>query len=189
MRLFVCVFLASCAPLGAVDLRVPVEGAVATTEWDVARVEVSDLRLHWPSTAGLELIPSAWAHPGHGSAGDVGAELLGAWTLEPDARELGEAVAWAGRYTSASFSVGEVVLSRGTEELRVRVRLKVVALAHELGAEGGEVLDDPVVHDGQPPILRRVRVRVRVVRRPRGPNLRHVVLGSRLNPRRGFRVW
>lgn len=140
MRLFVCGFLASCAPLGAVDLRVPVEGAVATTEWDVARVEVSDLRLHWPSTAGLELIPSAWAHPGHGSAGDVGAELLGAWTLEPDARELGEAVAWAGRYTSASFSVGEVVLSRGTEELRVRVDEPVQGVPVAVSLKDGSAL-------------------------------------------------
>ncbi|MFT4622233.1 MAG: hypothetical protein ACI8PZ_000889 [Myxococcota bacterium] len=131
---------AGCAPVSVVNLQIPVTGVANTGQWSAAAVEISDLRLHWPSTAGLTPLTAAWAHPGHGVAGDVGAELLGQWQLDDEPRALGELAAYAGHYVEASFTVHTVELTRDGETLALDVDQDVTGLPVSLRLRGPEQL-------------------------------------------------
>ena len=129
-----------CAPMSEVNLEIPVTGVAGTGQWSASAVEISDLRLHWPSTVGLTPLTAAWAHPGHGAAGDVGGELLGRWQLEDEPRALGDLAAYAGHYVEASFTVHTVELTRGGDTLALDVDQDVTGLPVSLRLRGDEHL-------------------------------------------------
>ena len=140
--------LAGCAPVDAVDLAVPVEARVEPGVLQGATAEVSDLRLHWPVSAGLPSpIGVAWAHPGHGSSGDVGAELLGRWTVQ-SATDLGDASAWAGRYATASLHLHTAWLTVDGDTVEVPVDTRIEGIPAGLALHRGDALRLTLHADG-----------------------------------------
>lgn len=115
----VVLWLASCA----VDrqlVQVPVREVGSASEFspesgvdvriDRAVLHVADFRFEGPATASWSL-PSlsstAWAHPGHDFAGEVGGELVGTFEVDVlgEERELGIAECFEGTYATARFDL------------------------------------------------------------------------------------
>lgn len=88
----------------------PAEGVAVTLT--TASMTLSDLRLEAPAETARRVLPipfvsTAYAHPGHDFAGDVGGELLGTWTLDllgPPA-ELGAASCYEGSYATGRVNI------------------------------------------------------------------------------------
>jgi len=85
-------------------------------ELEEAVFQVADFRFEGPANESAwlpSLSTNAWAHPGHGFAGQVGGELLGNFTLDLlDDHELAVADCFEGTYATGRFDLrGEVRLS------------------------------------------------------------------------------
>lgn len=82
---------------------------------DTASVTFSALRFegHLHAAKRWSLVPTAYAHPGHGASGETAGELLGAWTVDLLGApvSLGSAGIYEGSLETASIDVEEVRLA------------------------------------------------------------------------------
>lgn len=181
-RSLALVVLAACAPSQeAVRVELPVRvGDAALPEFTTdlgyrvaltrARISVQDLEftvqgeMHASLGARLwrQVVPSAWAHPGHYAGGDVTGALPGAYVLSwpGDGDELGVAELLTGDYHGLNFgfraadeladgdplrghvAVFEGAASRDGEDIPFLIALDVDAGAQMVGAPFDHVIDE-----------------------------------------------
>lgn len=96
------------AVVGSVGVFEPEPGIVVRV--DRAVLHAADFRFEGPATASWSLpglSSTAWAHPGHDFAGQVGGELLGTYTIDAltTFEELAVADCFEGIYATARFDL------------------------------------------------------------------------------------